>query len=289
MTVMTPARYAERYLNLEVPFDDGPATVRIAKYHIGPPDAEQALLWQALKDYFRKNQQRQPGWTLRLRVNGEPVEFPTAQQMLHRVVNPFWGKGSPEDCQIVLQLAVLLRRVDSKAVLQQYCDAHLGLDCNGFVGNYLFRIHRGNGWRGDAPDGAAGPSDTITQIMSNAGGFVIHSVDQMVPSRMHVLAEVDIQNRIIPGGPSAVPGHIVMTEPGRYMNSFMSMNLDLAGSGALGAPAFWGTESTGGSGLVQSWYAVTQLMNGTRPVDGVFRVFRGVKRHFLNFRIIGLS
>lgn len=288
MSAMTPARYAERYLNLEVPFDDGPTTVRISKYHIGEPDAEQGQLWQALKEHFQKNKQGNPGFRLRLRVNGEPAEFSTVQEMLHRVANPFWGKGSPEDCQIVLQLAVLLGRA-KKLALQTYCDTHLGLDCNGFVGNYIFRILRANGWRGDAADEAVGPSATITAIMSKSGGLAIHTVDEMVPGRNYVLAEVDAGNRIIPGGPNSTPGHIVMTEPGRYMNSYMSMNLDLANSGTLGNPAFWGTESTGGFGLVQSWYVIQQLMNGTKPVDGVFRVYRGSKGRFLNFRIIALA
>jgi hypothetical protein len=192
--------------------------------------------------------------------------------MLHRVVNPFFGKGSPEDCQIVLQLAVLLERVGSKMELQTYADAHLGLDCNVFVGNYLFHILHGNSWRLDAHDDGVGPSTTITQIMSRAGGSVIHAVDEMVASRMYVLAEVDAQDHIIPGGPTTTPGHIVITEPGRYMPQFMTMDLTVADRGALMAPAFWGAESTGGIGLIQSWYAVTPLVRGGK--DGR----RGVPR-----------
>jgi hypothetical protein len=239
-------------------------------------------MWGAFKDYLRKNGR------VRVRVNSEDVEITSAESVLHRVVNPFFGKGSPEDCEIVLQLAVLLRRVTSKYDLQAYADANLGLDCNGFVGNYLFRIVRGNGWRVDAPDDGVGPSTTISQIMAKAGGFVIHTVDQMVPSRMHVLAELDAQDRIIPGGPNSATGHIAITEPGRYMPSFMTMDLGAANKGVLGAPAFWATESAGGIGLIQSWYAVTQLVRNNKPVDAVFRVYRVSRRASLNFRIIGL-
>jgi len=288
MSAMSPVRYAERYLNLQVSFDDGPKTVGITKYHIGDPDSEQGLLWQALKEHVQKNQ-KSPGWRLRLRVNGEPAEFSNAEELRYRVVSPFYGKGSPEDCQIVLQLAVLLRPNVGKSTLQAYCNSHLGLDCNGFVGNYIFRVLRGNGWRSNVSDSAIGPSSTITQIMNGPGGVVVHDVDEMVPNRLYVLAEVDSSNRIIPGGPSSTPGHIVITEPGRYINSFMSMNLDPAVSGAVGNPAFWGAESTGGIGLVQSWYVIRQLTNGGRPVDGVFRVLRGSKNQLLNFRIIALG
>jgi len=282
MSAMTPVRYAEKYLHLEVPFDDGPVYVGITKYLLRDPTAEQQGMWGAFKDYLRKNGR------IRVLVNGEVVEITSAESVLHRVVNPFYGKGSPEDCQIVLQLAVLLRRVTSKYELQAYADANLGLDCNGFVGNYLFRIVGGNGWRVDPPDGGVGPSTTIDLIMARAGGFVIHTVDQMVPSRMHVLAEVDDHDRIKPGGPTAETGHIAITEPGRYMPSFMTMDLSVANKGALGAPAFWGTESAGHIGLIQSWYAVTQLVRKDKPVDAVFRVYRGSRRAFLNFRIIGL-
>ncbi|MGE5170297.1 MAG: hypothetical protein ACM3JC_07990 [Rudaea sp.] len=289
MGAMTPMRYAERYLKLEVPFDDGPVWVQIRKYHIGTPDAEQGLLWQALKDYFNKQQKAQADFRLRVRVDWDTTDFASAHSMLHRVVDPFWGKGTPEDCQIVLQLAVLLGRVPSKLALQSYADAHLGLDCNGFVGNYLFRVLGSKGWRTDAPARGASPRATITDIMASAGGTEIHTVDQVTPGRMYVLAEVDANNRIIAGGPSSAPGHIVITEPGLYMGSYTSMNLDIADSGALGAPAVWGVESAGGIGLVQSWYAITQLKSGNKPVEGVFRVFRASRQRFLNFRMIALN
>jgi hypothetical protein len=252
--LMTPVRYAEKYLHLEVPFDDGPVYVGITHYLLRDPTTEQQGMWGAFKDYLRKNGR------VRVLVNGENVEITSAESVLHRVVNPFFGKGSPEDCQIVLQL----------------------------VGNYLFRIVRGNGWRVDAPDDGVGPSTTISQIMAKAGGFVIHTVDQMVPSRMHVLAELDAQDRIIPGGPNSATGHIAITEPGRYMPSYMTMDLGAANKGVVGAPAFWATESAGGIGLIQSWYAVTQLVRNNKPVDAVFRVYRVSRRAFLNFRIIGL-
>ena len=281
MALMTPVRYAEKYLNLEVPFDDGPVYVGITKYLLRDPTAEQQGLWGALKQYFAKN------GTLSARVNGENVQFSSAHSMLHRAVNPFYGKGSPEDCQIVLQLAVLLRRVASKYELQAYADANLGLDCNGFVGNYLFRIVRGNGWRVDASDNDVGPSTTISQIMAKAGS-VVHTVDQMMPNRVHVLAELDAHDRIIPGGPHSATGHIAITEPGRYMPSYMTMDLGAANKGVLGAPAFWAAESAGRVGLTQSWYAVTQLVRDGKPIDAVFRVYRAGRRAFLNFRIIRL-
>jgi hypothetical protein len=287
---MTPVEYAERYLELQVPFDDLPVTVHVDRYHLGRPDAEQGALWQDLKDHFRTEQRKNAGYRLKLRVNSESVEFMTAAEMLHRAVNPYWGKGSPEDCQIVLQLAVKFGRA-TKANLQSYCDKHLGLDCNGFVGNYLFRA-RGDtsAWRADPADDEVGPSSLITTIMQKSG-FPVDTVEQMRPTGMYVMAEVDSANKIMPGGPGNPPGHIVLTEPGRYMpqsfvfDSFGGLDLGYAKQDAYGHPAFWGVESTGGQGLIQSWYAIRPLVRGGKNVPGVFRVFRGSKGKNLNFRI----
>lgn len=284
MSAMTPMRYAERYLNLEVPFADGPPVwVRVDKYVTQTPTAEKDQLWSALVRALQKTPK------LSLTVDGASVDFTSPSQLQFHVLDPFFGKGTPEDCQIVLQLAVMLGRVASKQALQAYSDANLGLDCNGFVGNYLFHVRDGHDWRTDARGSTSGPKATITEIMHDAGGFTIHSVDAMVPSRMHVLAEVDAHDRIIAGGPTTTPGHIVITEPGRYLPSFMTMDLSKGASSAVGAPAYWGTESTGHVGLTQSWYAVMPLTRGGKPVADVFRVYRSSKHSFLNFRIIGLG
>jgi hypothetical protein len=214
--------------------------------------------------------------------------------MLHRAVNPFWGKGSPEDCQIVLQLAVKLGRA-TKLNLQSYCDKYLGLDCNGFVGNYLLRAFNGaNDWRSDPGKDAVGPSSLIDSIMRNTG-IKVDTVEQMRPGGMYMLAEVDSGNKIMPGGPGNPPGHIVITEPGRYMaqsyvfDSFGGLDLEMVRQDAYGHPAFWGVEATGGQGLVQSWYVIKPLVHGKTNVPGVFRVFRGSKGRNLNFRIRSLT
>ena len=293
MALMSPQRYAQRYWSLEVPLADGPFWVRVSKYRLRTPDAEKDYLFAALKDLFKTKQKADPSSRLQLTVNGQPADFGGTGEMLHRVVNPFFGKGSPEDCQIVLQLAVLLRN-KTKADLQQYCNDFLGLDCNGFVGNFLFRVRKGNGWRVDAPDGAAGPSDTITQIMDHSGGAPVHTTEELVSNRTYVLGEVDSSYRIIPGGLTADEGHIVITEPGRKMGSGSgtyepTMNLDGQDADAIGNIAFWGVESTGGLGLVESWYAISQLRVGNKDIDGVFKCFRGCKRQYLNFRIVALS
>lgn len=49
------------------------------------------------------------------------------------------GKGAPGDYELALAWAVRSKKVPlvNQATLQAYCDEHLGIDCSGFVTNYL--------------------------------------------------------------------------------------------------------------------------------------------------------
>ena len=56
-----------------------------------------------------------------------------------RIKTAAMGKGAPEDYQLALEWAVRSRKVQNvtQASLQTYMDDHLGIDCSGFVTNYL--------------------------------------------------------------------------------------------------------------------------------------------------------
>ena len=47
----------------------------------------------------------------------------------------FTGKGAPEDIRNVVRLASRFKLTDAKTV-SKYCTTNIGLDCNGFTGNY---------------------------------------------------------------------------------------------------------------------------------------------------------
>jgi hypothetical protein len=290
--MLTPVDYAKRYWNLEVPLSaGGSARVHVDRYHIGEPDAAQGRLWSRLKEHFKREQHKNPAFRLQVQVNSIPTEFASPESILRRVVSPFWGKGSPEDCQITLQVALLLGEASPDG-LQAYCDAHLGLDCNGFVGNYLWHERDGNHWNVTAQDHGVGPSASIDTLMK--AGRPVSKVEQLDGARMLLLAEVNAAYHIIPGGKSGA-GHVVITEPYRFMRSFAfdsmgGLDLRLGLQGVYASPAYWAVESTSRRGLVESWYAVQQLQgHHGKPVDGVFRVFRGSKGSFLNFRAAALD
>jgi hypothetical protein len=298
---MTPVEYRERYLSIPVVAGGQSRVVRVEIYRIGEPDAAKSTLWSHLKDHFRVNKKKDPAYKLTLRVNNTDESFSSETELLRRVVNPYYGKGSPEDCQITLELAVLLGLTTIDRV-QDYANKHIGLDCNGFVGNYIWHVYRGHAWNTWPADGDQdpGPSSNIASIWNWAKrtGREIKTVDEMIASRMYVLAMLDNGLAIIPGGPNSRSGHICITEPNKFMaRSFVFdtmgfLDLGLAKKGAYGHPAYWAIESTGPEmtvGLRESWYAIRahERAHGS-PVPGVFNVFRGSKSTSLKFRIAEL-
>ncbi|MCL4782918.1 MAG: hypothetical protein KJZ70_07790 [Bryobacterales bacterium] len=300
---MNPVEYAERYRNLSIHADGQTQNnVRVEIYRIGKPDDEQGKLWQALKDHFRAKKQKEPSYALTLNVNGNQERFDSTDKLLRHVVNPFWGKGSPEDCQISLSIAVLMGRT-TMARVQAYANDHVGLDCNGFVGNYLWRERLQNSWKlhpgkHESPAPSANIASIITWAASKSkeNGVVVEKLEDLDSEKMYLMAMVDKHLKVIPGGPSSPSGHIVITQPKRYMatsfvwDSLGFYDMGWAKKGAYGHPAYWVVESTGPElrvGLRESWYAMRVLLNKKKePVPGIFDVFRGSKAEALNFRVV---
>ncbi|MCC6364905.1 MAG: C40 family peptidase [Bryobacterales bacterium] len=56
-----------------------------------------------------------------------------------RIRTAAMGKGAPQDYELALEWAVMSNKVPNanQASVQTYCDDHLGIDCSGFVTNYL--------------------------------------------------------------------------------------------------------------------------------------------------------
>src|SRR5262249_2808855 len=143
---MTPSQYAARYLPVMVPGNGATYPINVSRYHLGQETAAKDQLLGALADRFAVNKKKDAGYQLTLTINAKPFTIASWQEIAVALYRPFIGKGSPEECQLVLQLAVLVGGV-SPARLQKWADDNLGLDCNGFVGNYLFHDLMGNDWR----------------------------------------------------------------------------------------------------------------------------------------------
>lgn len=302
--MVTPLEYAERYRSISVSANGQTRDkIRVEIYRIGKPDAEQGTLWQKLKEHFTLNKKKDANYQLSLLVNGTQQKFASYQELLRRVVSPYYGKGSPEDCQITLELAVLLGRTSIDRV-QDYANKHIGLDCNGFVGNYLWHEHQHHPWNtwpeGDDAHGQPYPSANIASILewTKKAGREITSIADMRAAKSYVLALVDGHHRVIPGGPNSPSGHIVITEPNKFMgqsfvfNSLGGYDLGWARKDAYGHPAYYAVESTGPEmhvGLRESWYAFRSVQDAHHhDIPGVFNVFRGSKGSAMKVRVAEL-
>jgi hypothetical protein len=227
--VMTPSQYAARYLPIMVSGGPQPIPVNIGRYHRGAPTDAQQSLWAAAGEHFRKEQKKNPGYRLSMPVSGVAISLASREDVRMSLVRPFYGKGSPEDCQIVLQAALLFGGIRPER-LQSWADANLGLDCNGFVGNYLFHDVMKNDWRTDAGDKDPGPSAVITTIFYWAAGGPLepNALEDVTTAKLgvtYLIARADALGKIIPGG-KAGPGHIAITEPGQIMKqSFVSNSM----------------------------------------------------------------
>jgi hypothetical protein len=274
--MITPATYASRYLPVPVPVpvSAGVRTIQthVRRYHVGPPTAVQQQLWGALIDHFAQHKKTDPGYMLDLTVNDTPYPVRDHEQLRMHSSRPFWGKGSPEDCQIVLQLALRLA-LSTPDQLQRWADANIGLDCNGFVGNYLCHVRLGKPWSTSAGNDDPGPSQTIDKLFWWAAGRDEHGkiddLDDLDASRIHLVVRTASDGSVI-AGPNPV-GHVALTEPRQVRKEFTTVDLTRSGDGMIGNLALRTVESAGPvDGVGQNWMVFVRPL---RP-NGVFQVNR---------------
>lgn len=283
---MSPRAYAARYLPVQVPNGRGSVPVSVRRYRLGTPKPAQQQLWSALVDHFAAKR-RTRGYRLVLTVNDAPFPVESQEQIRMPAVRPFWGKGSPEDCQVVLQLAQLLGLLGRQS-LQDWADANIGLDCNGFAGNFLFRTRPARPWSANPGSDGAGPSQTIDKLFALAAGKdgkrAVTDLDQLDPKHVYMIVRTDPTGRVMPG-PNPV-GHVALTEPGQFQASYTSMDLTRAGSGMIGNPALRTVESAGPTqGVGENWLVFL------KPLEpkGVFEVTRDNIRKVDRVRLAPLS
>ncbi len=246
---MTPSIYAAHYLPVVVPAygTDPPVSVKISRYRLYNGDAdsrardrEKDNLLGALGRHLATNQKQDKDYSLELSINGKPYEITDANQVNIHAWRPFLGKGSPEECELVLTLALLVYG-KRPGELQKWADTNLGLDCNGFVGNYVFHEWMGNDWDAAPPhdnpkppkerSDLNGPSANIeTLFHSLASGpheeHAIKDIDELRWDTMYLVARVDPSTGSVIGGSPVRPhgryGHIAITESGPLVKPYTS-------------------------------------------------------------------
>lgn len=182
----------------------------------------------------------------------------------------FNGKGSPEDCETALQWAVEKGECPpGQANVQQYCDDHLGLDCNGFVDRFFRR----------------GEAHLPSEYVAGRSPTIRNSLDEVV--RGDCLLWCDKTGKVFAFSPDR---HIALVERTVLAASLRPKHIDNFESSFDVSRLSIGrrihvVESTGGLGPSESFYAVRAVKTDKKGRT-IFQVFRPRKGTLSWVRIV---
>ena len=170
-----------------------------------------------------------------------------------RIRTAAMGKGSPHDYELALEWAVRSGKIPTpnQATIQTYCDEHLGIDCSGFVTNYLIAA------------GSKSDSDEVRRNTSAASYYNPAKAvnDPTAVRRGDLLVWMTAANAVLTG-----PGHVAVVES-YAAQSRVGGNMRVV-------------EATGASGanpkLLDSMYTVERIIDKGGVVPAMILV---VKRH----------
>lgn len=228
MPALTPLQFADKYRKMETFLYPQELPAGVAPLYVPPQGwtstpVEHYRLghsnwWQT---FWTHDIAPQLGKSIKLKVKNisghpEEVEFSPLQLKRHFYA-PFVGKGSPEQAQIAIQLTYRFRRVGTP--LADFLKADfIGLDCNGFVGNYIQRVVNGWGqsWIGFDNDKDPGPTTEMSGMIQMCCDKPITSATEVSPKEIYVFVLCELDGTIIdPGGKHAY-GHVMITNPNSF-------------------------------------------------------------------------
>jgi hypothetical protein len=156
--------------------------VSINKYRLASSNAEKGTAMKnaiinALRSRYKKiTGKAQSGDVIEIPPQAVGDWYPNLPRIMDRtgIVRAFNGKGSLEDASLALTAAIATKKVAAERdALQKMADECLGLDCNGFVGNYLKLLGISR------PDGHYGPTTPISYYASR--GLERKTIDCIKP------------------------------------------------------------------------------------------------------------
>jgi hypothetical protein len=169
-----------------------------------------------------------------------------------RIRTAAMGKGAPQDYELALEWAVRSQKIPSvtQATIQNYCDEHLGIDCSGFVTNYLV---------------ACGKKAYSSNTVRNTGAASYYNAAKAINDASQV-RQGDLLVWMDGNSVKTNPGHIAVVES-YVAQSMVGGNMRVV-------------EATGASGanpkLLDSMYAVERIISKGGAVPVMILV---VKRH----------
>lgn len=240
----TPVDFMRQYRNLRVnvPIDDPVAMVSRVGTHVVQ------LRKYFMMDWADGTEERRD-YNAVTRGSRHDTWF---QANKERIRTAAMGKGAPEDYVLALEWAVRSNKIPTvtQSSLQTYCDDHLGIDCSGFVTNYLV---------------ACGKRTYSSSTVRNSGAASYFNAAKAVNDPTQV-RQGDLLVWMDGNSVRTSPGHIAVVES-YSAQSMAGGNMRVV-------------EATGASGanpkLLDSMYAVEQIIPNSRTFPVMILV---VKRH----------
>lgn len=222
---MTPLAFAKKYLELDVYLypqelsgsapkagyvpPTGWQRLRADNYRLGSSTWRDTFWRQDIAPHFK-----QPVKVTVKSISGatQEVEFRTAAQAHPHFNAPFVGKGSPEQVQIAIQLVYRFRKVST--TVEQFVDRDfVGLDCNGFVGNYYQKVVQEQSWQTADVNKDPGPTTLMDDLL--ALGEEVMDLKDLRADGTYILVWCDPYGNIKnpQKGVANSYGHVMITEP----------------------------------------------------------------------------
>jgi hypothetical protein len=283
---MTPLEFAQRYLKLNVytfpqelsPNPSTPPSVIppvgwnelcVDSYRLGASTWDNKFWDENIVSHFK-----QPV-TVRVKtIDGEIVDhtFTTAKEARRHFHPPFVGKGSPEQAQIAIQLVYRFRPVST--TLEQFAArGFIGLDCNGFIGNYVQRVVQKKSWLAANVDEDPGPTTLIGDLLRTCA-LPVKDMDQLDADGIYLFGMCG-EDGVIRDPSKEAPtnfGHIMITEPGTYGSTRAGQRITVVEATAAG----------------ESKLRTLDYFFTGSTTKGVFRVIRGIGGPQMSVRVARL-
>jgi hypothetical protein len=127
----TPVEFMKQYRNLEVP-----AVIEDSVAMMSRPGTHRVQLTKYLLMEWTAGTEKMRDYNVVTSGSKHDAWFRANKE---RIRTAAMGKGAPQDYELALEWAVRSGKVRTvtQATLQTFCDDHLGIDCSGFVTNYL--------------------------------------------------------------------------------------------------------------------------------------------------------
>lgn len=155
----------------------------------------------------------------------------------------------------------------------------IGLDCNGFVGNFLWHTVGGKPWveKPRAKSNDSWASSGIRSLLQKVGKR-INAIEDLVSNGVYVLGLVNSSGNVIDKKEADTTAHIMISQP--LTLKAEPIYMPMRGYKVGEVPSLQVIEATSGKGLLASRYDILDV-----DKNGTFKVWRGSKQVAIRVQI----